>query len=61
VPLELVPGVGTICRHTSGPAGTDTFEGINIYVTVSVGQDLVSYRTKGRPCEWTGPWDALKL
>jgi len=26
-----------------------------------VGQDLVCYRTKGRPCEWTGPWDALKL
>jgi hypothetical protein len=61
VPLQLSPGVGTICRHTSGPAGTDTFKGINIYVTVSVAQDLVSYRTKGRPCEWTGPWDALKL
>ena len=36
-------------------------KGINIYVSLSVAQDLTSFRTKGRPCEWVGPWDRLSL
>ncbi|MGH9412541.1 MAG: hypothetical protein ACRD0Y_02265, partial [Terriglobales bacterium] len=60
-PCELVPGIGTLCRHTSGPPGVDTFKGINIYVSLSIAQDRVSYRTKGRPCEWEGPWDEMRL
>ncbi|MGH9475397.1 MAG: hypothetical protein ACRD1C_03585 [Terriglobales bacterium] len=60
-PTELVPQIGTLCRHTSGPAGVDTFKGINIYVSLSVAQDRTSFRTKGRPCEWEGPWDELSL
>ncbi|MGH9487387.1 MAG: hypothetical protein ACRD04_07325 [Terriglobales bacterium] len=61
VPTELVPRIGTLCRHSSGPAGVDTFRGINIYVTLSVAQEHACYRTKGRPCEWTGPWDETRL
>ncbi len=61
VPLHLVPGAATLCWHTSGPAGVDSLKGVDTYVSVSVAQDLTSYRTKGRPCEWVGPWDALSL
>lgn len=34
--------------HSSGPAGVDTNLGINIYVILSVADDLTSFRTKGR-------------
>ncbi len=61
VPAYLAPGAATLCRHTFEPPGVDSFTGINIYVSVSVAQDLVSWRTKGRPCEWVGPWDRLSL
>jgi hypothetical protein len=58
---HLTPGISTLCAHSKGPAGSDPFTGSNIYVSLSVSQDLIVYRTKGRPCEWTGPWDALNL
>jgi len=58
---HLVPGIGTLCAHSKGPAGSDPFTGSNIYVSLSVPQDLTVYRTKGRPCEWRGPWDAITL
>lgn len=61
VPIYLVPDAATLCRHTSGPAGVDTMKGINIYVSLSIAQELASFRTKGRPCEWLGPWDRLSL
>jgi len=61
IPIHLAPGAATLCRHTFGPPGVDSLEGINIYVSVSVAQDLTSFRTKGRPCEWVGPWDRLSL
>lgn len=61
VPVHLLPGAATLCWHSSGPAGVDTFEGVDTYVSLSVAQDLVSFRTKGRPCEWSGPWDRLSL
>ena len=61
VPIHLAPGAATLCRHTFGPPGVDTLKGINIYVSLSVAQDLTSFRTKGRPCEWVGPWDRLSL
>ena len=40
VPVYLAPGVATLCRHTFDQPGTDSFEGINIYVSLSVAQDL---------------------
>jgi hypothetical protein len=58
---HLVPGVTTLCAHSKGPAGSDPFTGSNIYVSLSVSQDLTVYRTKGRPCEWVGPWDVLTI
>lgn len=61
VPISLAPGAATLCRHTFEQPGVDSFKGINIYVSLSVAQDLTSYRTKGRPCEWLGPWDRLSL
>ncbi|MEJ2218322.1 MAG: hypothetical protein P8099_17080 [Gemmatimonadota bacterium] len=61
VPIHLAPGAATLCRHTFDPPGTDSLKGINIYVSLSVPQDLTSFRTKGRPCEWEGPWDRLSL
>ncbi|HEV2305452.1 MAG TPA: hypothetical protein VGR93_08035 [Candidatus Acidoferrales bacterium] len=61
VPIFLEPRAASLCRHTSGPAGVDTLKGINIYVSLSVAQDLVSFRAKGRPCEWIGPWDRVSL
>ena len=63
IPSHLASGVATICRHrTSGaPDFDDTFKGINIYVSIGVAKDLIVYRTKGRPCEWVGPWDAITL
>lgn len=61
VPCQYVPGLGTLCRHTSGPAGVDTFKGINIYASLSVAEDRNCRRTKGRPCEWEGPWDQISL
>jgi len=61
IPIYLAPGAATLCRHTFGPPGVDSLEGINIYVSLSVPQDLTSFRTKGRPCEWVGPWDRLSL
>lgn len=61
VPSHLVPGVSTLCGHTKGPAGADTFLGVHTYVSLSVAQDLTVWRTVGRPCEWKGPWDAIDL
>jgi hypothetical protein len=61
VPVHLLPDAATLCWHSSGPAGVDTFEGVDTYVSLSVAQDLTSFRTKGRPCEWSGPWDRLSL
>jgi hypothetical protein len=61
VGLNLVPEIATLCWHANGPAGVDTYKGVDTYVTVSVAQDLTSYRTRGRPCEWVGPWDTLSL
>ncbi len=61
VPIYLAPGAATLCRHTFEQPGIDSFKGINIYVSLSVAQDLTSFRTKGRPCEWLGPWDRLSL
>ena len=61
VPVHLLPDAATLCWHSSGPAGVDTFEGVDTYVSLSVAQDLTSFRTKGRPCEWLGPWDRLSL
>jgi hypothetical protein len=58
---NLVPKVGTLCAHSSGPAGVDTMKGVNTYVSLSTPDDLTVYRTVGRPCEWSGPWDALSL
>lgn len=58
---HLVPRVGTMCRHSLDSPGVDNFQGINIYVSIAVPQDLTVHRTKGRPCEWVGPWDALSL
>ncbi len=49
VPVYLAPGVATLCRHTFDQPGTDSFKGINIYVSLSVAQDLVSWRTEGSP------------
>ncbi len=61
VPVHLVPDAATLCWHSSGPAGVDTFKGVDTYVSLSVADDLTSFRTKGRPCEWLGPWDRLSL
>jgi hypothetical protein len=61
IPVHLVPDTANLCRHTSGPPGVDTNKGINIYVSLSVADELTSFRTKGRPCEWDGPWDRLSL
>ena len=61
VPVHLLPDAATLCWHSSGPAGVDTFEGVDTYVSLSVAHDLTSFRTKGRPCEWSGPWDRLSL
>lgn len=61
VPVYLAPGAATLCRHTFEQPGIDSFKGINIYVSLSVAQNLTSFRTKGRPCEWLGPWDRLSL
>lgn len=58
---HLIPGVSTLCAHTSGPAGVDTYLGVNTYVSLSVAQDLTVWRTVGRPCEWKGPWDAISF
>lgn len=61
VPVHLVPDAATLCWHSSGPAGVDTLKGVDTYVSLSVADDLTSFRTKGRPCEWIGPWDRLSL
>jgi len=63
IPSHLASGVATICRHRSSgaPDFEDTFKGINIYVSIGLSQDLTVLRTKGRPCEWVGPWDAISL
>jgi hypothetical protein len=53
--------VGTLCAHSKGPTGSDPFTGSNIYVSIGVPQELAVYRTKGRPCEWVGPWDVISL
>jgi hypothetical protein len=58
---HLVEGISTLCAHSKGPTGSDPFTGSNIYVSLSVPQDLLVSRTKGRPCEWVGPWDAVSL
>src|SRR5436190_37074 len=58
---HLVEGVSTLCAHSKGPSGVDPFTEANIYVSLSVPQDLTVSRTKGRPCEWSGPWDAITL
>lgn len=63
IPTHLASGVATICRHrTSGaPNFEDTFKGINVYVSIGLSQDLTVLRVRGRPCEWVGPWDAIRL
>ena len=61
IPVHLVPDTATLCWHSSGPAGVDTFEGVDTYVSLSLADDLTSFRTEGRPCEWDGPWDRLSL
>ena len=61
IPVYLVPDTATLCWHSSGPAGVDTFQGVDTYVSMSIADDLTSFRTKGRPCEWDGPWDRLSL
>lgn len=61
IPVYLVPDAATLCWHSSGPAGVDTFRGVDTYVSMSIADDLTSFRTKGRPCEWDGPWDRLSL
>ncbi len=61
VPIHLAPGAATLCWHTFGPPGVDSLKGVDVYVSLSVAQDLTSFRTKGRPCEWVGPWDRLSL
>jgi hypothetical protein len=61
VSTHLVEGVSTLCAHSKGPTSVDPFTGSNIYVSLSVAQDLEVHRTKGRPCEWVGPWDAVSL
>ncbi len=61
IPVHLVPDTATLCWHSSGPAGVDTFRGVDTYVSMSIADDLTSFRTKGRPCEWDGPWDRLSL
>ncbi|HEV2323326.1 MAG TPA: hypothetical protein VGS10_05200 [Terracidiphilus sp.] len=53
--------IANLCRHSSGPVGVETNKGINIYVGLSLADDLKTFRTKGRPCEWEGPWDRLSL
>ena len=58
---HLVEGISTLCAHSKGPSGVDPFTGSNIYVSLSVPQDLTVSRTKGRPCEWAGPWDSVSL
>jgi hypothetical protein len=58
---HLVEGVSTLCAHSKGPTGVDPFTGVNVYVSLSVAQDLEVHRAIGRPCEWIGPWDALNL
>ena len=62
-PTYLTPGAGTLCRHTTSASapGVDQFTGINIYVSLSTPNNLTVYRTKGRACEWVGPWDPLPL
>lgn len=61
IPSHLA-GPGMLCSHGRGEdPGTDSFKGVNIYVSIAVPNDLVVYRTKGRPCEWVGPWDAISL
>jgi len=61
IPIYLVPDAATLCWHSSGPAGVDTFQGVDTYVSMSIADDLTSFRTKGRPCEWDGPWDRISL
>ena len=62
-PTHLTPGAGVLCRHStsSSQPGVDQMTGINIYVSISTPHDRTVYRTKGRPCEWIGPWDSLSL
>lgn len=47
------------CRHQSGYP--DTMKGTTVDAKVGVAQDLAFYFTKGRPCDWVGPWDLLNL
>ncbi len=62
-PTHLTPSAGVMCRHStsSSTPGVDTLTGINIYVSISTPHDRTVYRTKGRPCDWVGPWDSLSL
>ncbi len=62
-PTYLTPGAGVLCRHStsSSAPGVDQMTGINIYVSISTPHDRTVYRTKGRPCDWVGPWDSLSL
>ena len=61
VTVHLLPDAATLCRRSTGPAGVDTFEGVDTYVSLSVTQDLTSLRTAGCPCAWSGPWERLSL
>ncbi|MGH9518280.1 MAG: hypothetical protein ACRD2D_01475 [Terriglobales bacterium] len=57
----LAPGSGTLCRHTTSAPGVESYKGVNIYVSLSLPGELKCLRTKGRPCEWQGPWDQMQL
>lgn len=57
----FAPGSGTLCRHTTSAPGAEDYKGINIYVSLSLPSELKCFRTKGRPCEWQGPWDEVQL
>jgi hypothetical protein len=59
VPANLA--VGTLCAHTRSGIGIEGYKGSNIYVSIGVPEELAVYRTKGRPCEWVGPWDVISL
>lgn len=61
VPANLVPDAATLCWHSSGPPGVETNKGVDTYVSISTPDDLTVARTRGRPCEWVGPWDTITL
>jgi hypothetical protein len=57
-PLQFQGAV--TCPHRGGypeaPSGGSADAKVAVY-----GKDLRIYWTLGRPCEWQGPWDQVKL